>query len=142
MTNTTPPGLQHQSETRNLLRYGGGLLALVGVLLAIWGVTQFVDAANNMDTSGNGFGDLALIGAGGFMAVIGLGLFNAGTIGAQSRYLAGETMPTVKDSVGYLTDGEGLAGVGRTVDDGGFCSQCGAPLAADAKFCSKCGHGV
>ncbi|MDR1358401.1 MAG: twin-arginine translocase TatA/TatE family subunit [Coriobacteriales bacterium] len=23
--------------------------------------------------------------------------------------------------------------------DGGFCSQCGAPLESDAKFCKKCG---
>ena len=62
-----------------------------------------------------------------------------------SRFVAGETMPVVKDSASYLTDGEGVLGVGRTVDDGDqaatgpFCSKCGVRNDPDAKFCDSCG---
>src|SRR3954453_22007796 len=67
-----------------------------------------------------------------------------------ARYAAGETMPTVRDSASYLTDGEGVLGVGRTVDDtaspsateratGPFCSTCGTRNDTDASFCDHCG---
>ena len=69
----------------------------------------------------------------------------AGFLGAASRYVAGETTPVIKDSAAYLTDGEGILGVGRTVDDaqepatGPFCSTCGTRNDADARFCDSCG---
>jgi hypothetical protein len=75
----------------------------------------------------------------------------AGFMGVAARYVAGETMPTVKASAAYLTDGEGILGVGRTVDDaagaqpaprtitGPSCSTCGTRNDADASFCDRCG---
>lgn len=139
MTNTTPaPGLRDQAGTRTTLRVVGGVLLLVGVVLAIWGITGFVRDFDSMD---GGPGPVLLAGAGGFLAVIGLGMLSAGTLGAQARYAAGETMPVVKDSAAYLTDGQGIAGIGRTAG-ATFCSECGKPVGADAKFCSSCGHAV
>ena len=67
----------------------------------------------------------------------------------RSRYVAGETMPTVKQSAAYLSDGESIMGVGRTVDDGTaagtqpatgpFCRACGVRNDEDARFCDGCG---
>ena len=64
-------------------------------------------------------------------------LLQWGFLGAAARYGAGETMPVVKDSATYLSDGEGILGVGRTA--GPFCSKCGVRNDADAKFCDSCG---
>jgi hypothetical protein len=58
-------------------------------------------------------------------------------------------MPVAKDSAAYLTDGQGLLGVGRTVDDrtddartGPFCTKCGVRNDEAARFCDACGHAV
>ena len=101
-------------------------------------------------------GAIFLLAGGGFCVVFGLGALNAGTLGAQSRYVAGETLPTVKQSAAYLTDGEGILGVGRTVDDarpagsaagspaaaptaGPYCRACGTRNDQEARFCDSCG---
>ncbi len=51
-----------------------------------------------------------------------------------------------KDSAAYLTDGEGLLGVGRTVDDHGgagpFCRSCGVRNDDDARYCDGCGQSL
>lgn len=31
---------------------------------------------------------------------------------------------------------------GAAAEDAGFCTECGAPLAASMKFCGQCGHAV
>ena len=66
---------------------------------------------------------------------------------AQASYVAGETMPVVKDSATYLSDGRGIAGVGRTEDrmeasavTGPYCRQCGTRNDSDARFCDSCGQ--
>ncbi len=57
-------------------------------------------------------------------------------------------MPTVKQSATYLSDGEGILGVGRTVGDrapggsaaaGPYCRSCGVRNDEDARFCDGCG---
>ena len=67
--------------------------------------------------------------------VVGGVCLQAGFIGAAARYGAGETAPVLRDTASYLTDGQGLLGVGRTVDDrpasaspGAFCAQCGSSV--------------
>jgi ribosomal protein L40E len=57
-----------------------------------------------------------------------------GFFGTTARYTAGEVMPTVKDSLGYVGVG---AGAHETA-----CAKCGAPNAADARFCARCGSAV
>jgi hypothetical protein len=122
-------------------------MAPLGVLLLAVGFYRFV----TFDPSGwdagppDGFLMFAL---GGILAVTGFGFLNAGFMGASARYTAGETMPVVKDSATYLSDGEGILGVGRTVDDqhvtqraatGPYCRSCGVRNDEDAKFCDGCG---
>lgn len=132
---------------RTVLRVVGALLLVGGLVIGGFGVRDFLAEAQSMDMDA-GFGSILRIGLGGFMCVFGLGALNAGTLGAQSRYVAGETMPTVKRSAEYLSDGEGIMGVGRTVDDGAagaqratgpFCRSCGTRNDEDARFCDGCG---
>jgi len=61
-------------------------------------------------------------------------------LGAAARCGGGETMPVVKDSAAYLSDGEGILGVGRTA--GPYCSKCGVRNDADARFCDSCGSAL
>ena len=149
---TTPHGsprdqLPPTGGTRIALRVIGVLLLVVGVPTFGWGVyTVFTYEGYDGPP---GMAILAFIGG---LPVIGFGLMalNVGTLGAQSRYVAGEMMPTVKQSAAYLSDGEGIMGVGRTVDDGSpgtsgaaatgpFCRSCGVRNDEDARFCDGCG---
>jgi hypothetical protein len=133
---TDAPGFERNRTQRNVLRVVGVVLLLAGIYLLVTGGMAFVDDANSADMDG-GFGPILKIAGGGFLAVFGLGALNAGFLGAQARYAAGETMPVVKDSAAYLSDGEGILGVGRTASP--YCSKCGVRNDADAKFCDSCG---
>lgn len=136
------------TRSRTVLRVVGALCLVGGVVLAFIGGRGILRdiASESMDPN---FGPILTLGGGGFLCVIGLALVNAGTLGAQSRYVAGETMPTVKKSAEYLSDGQGIMGVGRTVDDGAaagtlrasgpFCRACGTRNDEDARFCDGCG---
>ncbi|ANH37150.1 hypothetical protein I601_0700 [Nocardioides dokdonensis FR1436] len=141
----TPHGLPDTARTRTALRVGGAVLLLVGVVVFGWGAYT-VFTYEGFD----GPPGLAILAFLGGLPMIGLGLgaLNMSTIGAQSRYVAGETMPTVKQSAAYLTDGEGILGVGRTAGDrapagsaaaGPYCRSCGVRNDADARFCDGCG---
>ena len=122
--------------TRNVLRVLGVVLLAAGLYLVVTGGMQFLD---DMDSGSvdSGPGPVRRLGAGGFLCVFGIGALNAGFLGAQARYAAGETMPVVKDSAEYLSDGEGVLGIGRAA--GPFCSKCGVRNDRDARFCDGCG---
>ncbi|WP_300385681.1 zinc ribbon domain-containing protein [uncultured Nocardioides sp.] len=152
---TTPQGheghgLPRTAGTRTTLRVLGVVLLLAGLVIGGLGLRDFIAEFDSMD---GGPGSILRMAAGGFLCVVGLGALSAGTIGAQSRYAAGETMPTLKQSAAYLSDGEGIMGVGRTVDDGPhgaegsrgsavtgpYCRSCGVRNDEDARFCDGCG---
>jgi len=145
--NTTPsPGLRSQGGTRTVLRALGLVMTPAGVLLVIVGFARFAGVGGDGWSGDGATPGFLMFAGGGFLAVVGFGLLNAGFMGATARYGAGETMPVVKDSAAYLTDGQGLLGVGRTVDDqqpaaaGPFCRSCGARNDSDATFCDGCGQ--
>ena len=140
-------GLPRTAGTRTTLRVIGVVLLVVGVPVFAWGIYSVFTYDGYDGPPGTAI--LAFMGG---LPLIGIGLMalNVGTIGAQSRYVAGETMPTVKQSAAYLSDGEGIMGVGRTVDDdphgtrgaaatGPFCRSCGVRNDEDARFCDGCG---
>lgn len=145
--NTIPPAASPQRRPpsspglRLFLRVAGGVLLGVGAVLLVVGLRSFAadasDVSAGLDDGGSGFGSILTVAAGGFAAVIGLGMLGAGFLGLQARYVAGETMPVVKQSAEYLTDGEGLLGVGRTA--GPYCRACGARNDREARFCDGCG---
>ena len=146
MNSTPSPGLRNQSTGRTVLRVVGAVLFLGGLYLAITGgKAAFETTGDFQDPAGS---DIAKLVVGMFTTIFGLGMLNAGFLGAQSRYVAGETMPVVKDSAAYLSDGRGIMDIGRTTSDqpvsagaatGPYCRSCGVRNDADARFCDGCG---
>lgn len=143
MSATPGPGLRHQEGTRTLFRVLGLILTPVGVIVFVWGLAKVFG-----DTGFEGPEASHVVAFIGGLPLIGLGLMalNVGFMGAAARYGAGETMPVVRDSASYLSDGRGVLGVGRTVDaaadtgaTGPYCRSCGIRNDADARFCDGCG---
>jgi len=141
-----PPGIRGQRAARNVFRVVGLVVLVVAVSFLVIGLEDFFASSDSFD----GPHRFWMV----FVGVLGLAIagwcLQAGFMGAATRYAAGETMPTVRDSASYLTDGEGVLGVGRTVDDtaspsateratGPFCSTCGTRNDTDASFCDHCG---
>ncbi len=147
------PALAQQGGARTTFRVLGVVLVLVG--LALFG-TALADFLAGFSSPGRGLPTklwMAFVG----LPVLGVGLWAvmAGFMGTASRYVAGETLPVVKDGLGYLTQGHGLGGLGRVAEAtptdrataAGYCTECGAALPATAlsgpaRFCSGCGHAV
>ena len=138
------PGLASQEKYRTAFRVLGVLALATGLVLTIVGFTNFF--AGFSDPSGEMPTRFFLTFIGLPLVAVGLWLLQAGFLGAATRYAAGETMPVVKDAAAYLTDGEGIHGVGRAVDDervpasGPSCRSCGVRNDADARFCDGCGQ--
>jgi hypothetical protein len=137
-----PPGLRGQRAVRSVLRVVGVVALAASVTFLIVGLKDLFGSMNSYDGPHKFW--MVFVGIFG-LAVAGWCL-QAGFMGSAARYVAGETMPTVKDSARYLTDGDGILGVGRTVDDrrtdaatGPYCSRCGTRNDADASFCDSCG---
>jgi hypothetical protein len=146
---TANPGFADQHGRRTKLRLIGFALLAAGLAIAIKGGYEFVQDATSdtFDSGSSGFAGILTLGGGGFLVVFGLAALNAGYLGAAARYTAGETMPVLKDSAAYLTDGHGLLGAGRTVDDhrtgtGPFCTRCGVRNDEAARFCDGCGQAI
>jgi zinc ribbon protein len=143
---TTDPGLAHQDRRRSVLRVLGVLCMGIAVVLIALAIADFVHAFNaeDFDTEPTKFWyffvALPFFAIGGFC-------LQAGFLGVAARYTAGETMPVMKDSAAYLTDGQGIRGIGRTVDDetaaaGPYCARCGVRNDAGARFCDACGTAI
>ena len=138
------PGLGNQSTVRTVARVAAVALLLVGAVLGFMGVSAFVADFQSMD---GGPGPILTAAAGGFCLVFGLAAANVGWLRTQASYVAGETMPVLKDSATYLSDGQGLGNVGRTpapaaAEAGPYCRQCGTRNDADARFCDSCGQSL
>ena len=145
MSNVPNPGLRNQPQLRNVFRVVGILLFGAGVVMIVLGFMALFGTMNDDPFADDSFGPprqffLAFVG----MPVLAVGgwCLQAGFMGVAARYTAGEGAPVLKDSAAYLTDGEGLLGVGRTVDDepSKFCPSCGKAAGTGARFCESCGH--
>ena len=138
---------------QNLLRIGGPILIVAGLVFIVIGVASFFAAFG-----GSGppryfwcaFVGMPLLFAGGVMAMFGF-------LGRVARYQAQEIAPVAKDTFNYMANGtaEGvrtLAGaIGQGLREGGSggesetvvrCHKCNALVAVDAKFCGQCGQAV
>ncbi len=146
MSSTVPnPGHRHQGAARTVFRVLGPLSMAIALVLIGWALVDFfaVFGSDDFDAQPTKFWmfflALPFFVAGGAM-------IQAGFAGAAARYAAGETMPVVKDSAAYLTDGQGLAGIGRTEGvspaGGPYCRGCGVRNDADARFCDGCGQSL
>ncbi len=146
-TTPPPPGLRGQHGARTALRVTGVVLLVTALGLLAVGLADFFGSMNSFD----GPHKFWMVMVGILMLGPAGWCLQAGFMGAAARYVAGETVPTVKASAAYLTDGEGILGVGRTIDDGGraqpaapaaagpYCSACGTRNDAEASFCDSCG---
>lgn len=134
--NTPNPGLRHQTGTRTILRVLGGVLAAGGAIAFVWGL---VHVFGNDSYDGPRGIEIAAFMGGLLVTGVGLQLLYLGFLGSGARYAAGETMPVVKDSASYLSDGRGIMGVGAT---GPFCRACGARNDDEARFCDGCGKAL
>ncbi len=146
---TANPGHADQARTRTILRVIGFTMLAAGLVIgakAGYGLLQEMTSPINVDDP-SGPGTILMLGGAGFLVVFGLAFLNAGFLGATARYSAGETMPVLKDSAAYLTDGQGHLGAGRGVEEaqeaaGPFCTRCGVRNDAAARFCDACGHAI
>jgi hypothetical protein len=139
------PGFTRQQSARTAFRVAGVVLLFVALGFLANGLADFFSSADTLDGPHKFwmiFAGILLLGPAGWC-------LQAGFMGAASRYVAGETMPVVKDSASYLTDGQGFLGVGRTdstpatsatdAESGPFCSHCGVRNDENARFCDGCG---
>lgn len=142
MSTESRSGLRDQSGARTSFRAVGGVLLMAAVYFLVSGLVDFFHSMSSDSMDGPHkfwmlFVGIVLLGPAGWC-------LQAGFLGTASRYVAGETMPVVKDSASYLTDGRGISGIGKTDDDatpssGPFCSRCGTRNDEQAKFCDSCG---
>jgi hypothetical protein len=141
-TQSTPPGIRGQRSARIVFRVVGAVLLVTALGLLAVGLQNVFSTADSFDGPDKFwmvFVGILLLGPAGWC-------LQAGFMGTASRYVAGETTPVLKDSAAYLSDGQGILGVGRTVDDqpqqtatGPYCSKCGTRNDGDARFCDSCG---
>lgn len=129
-TDPTTPGLRQQGGVRTVARVVAVVLLLLGVFLLVRGVSAFLADARSMDMDG-GFGPILTIAGGGFCVVFALAAAGVGWLGAQASYVAGETVPVLKDSLDHLAAGPSA---------GPHCRRCGTRNDDKARFCDSCGQ--
>ncbi|MDR7252156.1 hypothetical protein J2X46_001132 [Nocardioides sp. BE266] len=128
MNSDGSPGLQNQSTVRTTARVVSVVLLLVGVVLLVKGISAFASEFDDPMAS-DGPGSILMAGAGGFCIVFGLAAANVGWLRAQASYVAGETVPVIKDSLEHLQAGP-------------YCRQCGTRNDTSATFCDSCGQSL
>jgi hypothetical protein len=145
MSNATPPqppGLRNQATARSAFRVLGAVVVLVALVMVVVAGIDFFGSLDSFEGPTKFwmfFVALPLLAVGGW-------LLQAGFLGMGARYASGELSPVAKDTAHYLSDGEGVLGVGRTSSGGGgapatgpYCRQCGTRNDTDARFCDSCG---
>jgi hypothetical protein len=151
MSTPQAPGFRGQRPTRIAVRAVGLVLLVVALVFLAIGLQDFFSSSDSFE----GPHRFAMVLVGILMLGPAGWCLQAGFLGAASRYVAGETMPVVKDSAAYLSDGQGVLGVGRTVgaappgpargpsrgpaSTGPYCARCGVRNDDDASFCDSCG---
>jgi hypothetical protein len=135
MSHVTNPGLRNQAGLRTFFRVAGPLVLAVAVVLMVVAGMEFftLEGFEEPTRFWMFFVGIPLLAVGGWLC-------QAGYAGAAARYTSGELSPVAKDTAAYLTDGEGLLGVGRTV--GPFCRTCGVRNDGDARYCDGCGQSL
>ena len=128
MNTDQPPGLARQSTVRTVARVAAVVLGAVGVILVVMGGREFLAGFDDPMADG-GPGSILTVGAGGFCIVFALAAANVGWLRAQASYVAGETVPVIKQSLDHIRSGP-------------FCSACGTRNDDTAKFCDSCGQSL
>ncbi|RYP85014.1 zinc ribbon domain-containing protein [Nocardioides guangzhouensis] len=131
------PGYSRQSTIRFYFRVAAVVVLVLAAYFLFVGFRDVVTAGSEPTRFWMLFVGLPLLAVGGWLAMAGWG-------GAMARYTAGEGLPVARDSLDYLSSGEGLGNLGRThavaePTGGPYCRQCGTRNDAEARFCDSCG---
>ena len=128
---TPDPGYSRQSSIRFVFRVTAVVVLALAAYFLVVGLADFFSADEAAPTRfWMLFVGLPLLAVGGWLAMAGFG-------GAAARDVAGEGAPVTRDSLDYLTRGQGLADLGRT--GGPYCRSCGTRNDATASYCDSCG---
>ncbi len=140
MNTLTPrPARSGQSTKRILFRVLGVLFMGTALVLIGLAVADFFSAFSSDDFSAQPtkfwmfFLALPFFLLGGIFLQFGFG-------GASAKYLAGEYVPVLKDSMDQLGLGETAASA--TAGTGPYCRSCGTQNDPDARFCDSCGSSM
>ena len=146
---TPEPGYSRQSSIRFVFRVTAVVVLALAAYFLFVGLADFFSADEAAPTKfWMLFVGLPLLAVGGWLAMAGFG-------GAAARYVAGEGAPVTRDSLDYLTHGQGLANLGRPQPvsqqagsqqagptGGPYCRACGTRNDAIASYCDSCGKSL
>jgi hypothetical protein len=106
----------HHSTVRTVLRVGGPVIALVGLIFMIVGVGSFFASFGSFE--GPRYFWCAFVGMP--LLFVGVVMCKFGYMGAIFRYWAGETAPVAKDTFNYVAEGAqpGLRAIGKSITEG------------------------
>ena len=110
----------HHSTARKILRVGGPVMALVGLILMIVGVGSLFASLFASSRSFEPPRYFWCAFAGMPLLFVGLVMCKFGYLGAILRYWAGETAPVAKDTFNYVAEEAqpGLRAIGKSITEG------------------------
>lgn len=113
----------HHATARTILRVGGPVVALVGLILMIVGVGDCFASFGSFEPPRYFW----CVFAGMPLLFVGLVLCKFGYLGTVLRYWAGETAPVAKDTFNYVAEGAqpGLRAIGKSITEGSVEGQKG-----------------
>ncbi len=106
----------HQSVARNILRIGGILFVLAGLIFTGIGLASFFSAFGSRQSPEYFW--CAFVGMP--LLFVGIVMCNLGFLGAISRYITSEQAPVAKDAINYLAEEtkDGVKTVAKAVAEG------------------------
>ncbi len=108
--------LPHHTAARMVLRVGGPVIALIGLVLMIVGFGSFFAAFGSFEPPRYFW----CVFAGMPLLMVGLVMCKFGYLGTIYRYWAGETAPVAKDTFNYVAEESqpGVRALGKSFTEG------------------------
>lgn len=131
--------LVEYKKTNKFLRLFGPIIFLVGLILLIVSITNFMNGG--FDYAGLPFIAMPLCFVGGVMSMFGY-------MGTLSRYTSSQTAPVAKDVTNYMLENtkESIGSVVKEISENltetiGIkeCPKCNHKINPNARFCDECG---
>jgi hypothetical protein len=106
----------HHDAVRGVLRIGGPIVALTGLIFTIVGIGSFFASFGTFEMPRYFW--CAFVGMP--LLAVGLGMCKFGYLGAITRYLASETAPVSKDAINHIGQGiqPGVKAISRAATEG------------------------
>ena len=137
---SSEPGYSRQSSMRFTFRVAAVVVLGLALYFMAVALADLFTAESEPQKFWMLFVGIPMLAVGGWLGMAGFG-------GAAARYVVGEGAPVARDSLDYLTRGQGLDSLGRTHPDaeptgGPYCRACGTRNDAAASFCDSCGKSL